>query len=53
MSIDRGITGLIANELMSKYKRPVVLLSKTEHEGLEAWKGSARGYEKSKMKDFR
>lgn len=53
MSIDRGITGLIANELMSKYKRPVVLLSKTEHEGLEAWEGSARGYEKSKMKDFR
>lgn len=53
MSIDRGITGLIANELMSKYKRPVVLLSKTQHEGLEAWEGSARGYEKSKMKDFR
>lgn len=53
MSIDRGITGLIANELMSKYKRPVVLLSKTEHEGLEAWEGSARGYEKSKMKNFR
>lgn len=53
MSIDRGIAGLIANELMSKYKRPVVLLSKTEHEGLEAWEGSARGYEKSKMKDFR
>lgn len=53
MSIDRGITGLIANELMSKYKRPVVLLSKTEHEGLGAWEGSARGYEKSKMKDFR
>ena len=53
ISIDRGITGLIANELMSKYKRPVVLLSKTEHEGLEAWEGSARGYEKSKMKDFR
>ena len=53
MSIDRGITGLIANELMSKHKRPVVLLSKTEHEGLEAWEGSARGYEKSKMKNFR
>ena len=53
IQIDRGITGLIANELMSKYKRPVAILSKTEHEGRGAWEGSARGYEKSKMNDFR
>lgn len=53
IQIDRGITGLIANELMSKYKRPVVLLSKVEHDGQIAWEGSARGYEKSKMRDFR
>ena len=53
MQVDRGITGLIANELMSEYKRPVVLLSKTVHEGQDAWEGSARGYEKSKMNDFR
>ena len=49
VSIDRGVTGLIANELMSKYKRPVAILSKTEN----GWEGSARGYDKSQLKDFR
>lgn len=53
IEVDRGITGLMANELMSKYKRPVAILAKTEHEGKTAWEGSARGYEKSKMNDFR
>ncbi len=53
MQVDRGITGLIANELMSKYKRPVILLSKTVNNGQDAWEGSARGYEKSKLNDFR
>lgn len=52
-SIDRAITGLMANELMSKYKRPVAILSKTEKDGKIVWEGSARGYEKSKMNDFR
>lgn len=49
VSIDRGVTGLIANELMSKYKRPVAILSKTDN----GWEGSARGYDKSQLKDFR
>lgn len=53
MQVDRGITGLIANELMSEYKRPVVLLSKTVNNEQDAWEGSARGYEKSKLNDFR
>lgn len=53
MQVDRGITGLIANELMSKYKRPVILLSKTVNNEQDAWEGSARGYEKSKLNDFR
>lgn len=52
-AIDRGIAGLIANELMSKYQRPVAILSETIHEGKRAWEGSARGYDKSSMKDFR
>lgn len=50
---DRAIVGLMANELMSKYKRPVAILSPTIHEGKPAWEGSARGYEKSKLTDFR
>jgi single-stranded DNA-specific DHH superfamily exonuclease len=38
---------------MSKYKRPVILLSKTVNNEQDAWEGSARGYEKSKLNDFR
>ena len=52
-SFDRGITGLIANKLMAEYQRPVALLVKTEEDGELAWSGSARGYEKSKLNDFR
>lgn len=48
-----GITGLIANKLMAKYQRPVALLLPTEHDGKLSWSGSARGYSKSEMKDFR
>ena len=53
-SIDKGLTGLIANELMSKYQRPVFILNKCEHEdGSVTWEGSARGYGKSKLTDLR
>ena len=46
---DRNLTGLIANQLMSKYQRPVLLLNKTE----EGWEGSGRGYDKSKFDNLR
>lgn len=52
-SFDKGITGLIANKLMAEYQRPVALLVKVEEDGKLAWSGSARGYEKSKLNDFR
>lgn len=52
-SFDKGITGLIANKLMAEYQRPVALLVKVEEDGKPAWSGSARGYEKSKLNDFR
>ena len=48
-SADRNLTGLIANQLMSKYQRPVLLLNKTE----EGWEGSGRGYDKSKFDNLR
>lgn len=51
--IDPGITGLIANKLMAKYQRPVALLNKFEREDGVYYSGSARGYDKSRMKDFR
>ena len=47
--VDRNLTGLIANQLMAKYQRPVLLLNKTEN----GWEGSGRGCEKSELSDFR
>ena len=52
-SVDKGLSGLIANKLMAKYQRPVLILNKTEKDNELAWEGSARGYEKSQLKDFR
>ena len=52
-SFDRGITGLIANKLMSEYQRPVALLIAGTHNGKPCWTGSARGYDKSELTDFR
>ena len=48
-SADRNLTGLIANQLMAKYQRPVLLLNKTE----DGWEGSGRGYDKSKFDNLR
>ena len=63
---DKNLTGLIANQLMSQYQRPVLLLNKTiqEVECLStdgkrmllkdvAWEGSGRGYDKSKFDNLR
>ena len=52
-NIEKTLTGLIANQLMSKYQRPVLLLNETEQDSKICWEGSARGYEKSSLKDFR
>ena len=51
--IDKGLTGLIANRFMAKYQRPVMLLNKIVDEAGTHWSGSARGYDKSKLRDFR
>lgn len=49
-SVDKNLSGLIANKLMSKYQRPVMILRKTKEGMVE---GSARGYEKSDLNDFK
>ena len=46
---DRNLTGLIANQLMARYQRPVLLLNKTA----DGWEGSGRGYDKSKFDNLR
>ena len=43
------INGLIANKLMSKYQRPVMVLQQYG----DHWAGSARGYEKGGLTSFR
>ena len=63
---DKNLTGLIANQLMSKYQRPVLLLNKitTDMELIAegetvatvpviSWEGSGRNYDKSRFDDLR
>ena len=51
---DRNLTGLIANQLMAKYQRPVLLLNRmVNEEGVISWEGSGRGYDKSKFDNLR
>ena len=60
---DKNLTGLIANQLMAKYQRPVLLLNKIVNEILNeetgkvetliSWEGSGRGYDKSKFDNLR
>ena len=47
--VPSDINGLIANKLMSKYQRPVMVLQKYG----DSWGGSGRGYEKGGLKSFR
>ena len=53
LGITPELRGLIANKFMAKYQRPVLMLSLTPYEEGMMWAGSARGYEKSKLTDFR
>lgn len=54
-SADRNLTGLIANQLMAKYQRPVLLLNKVVDPETKqiSWEGSGRGYDKSKFDNLR
>ena len=47
--IDPNIAGLIANKIMAKYQRPVLML--TARDGM--YQGSARGYSKSGIENFK
>lgn len=65
--VEKNLTGLIANQLMSKYQKPVLLLNEVLKEEwattttgtpllvlhYSTWEGSARGYDKSALTDFR
>lgn len=49
-SINPSLSGLVANELANKYKRPALVLNK--YDG-DIWMGSARGYERFAIKNFK
>lgn len=50
--LESTLSGLVANQIAQKYKRPVLLIRKDKkQEGL--YTGSARGYEKCIIKDLR
>lgn len=66
--IEPNIAGLVANKLMAKYQRPVCILTRVEVEGFDDtnihlglhqattfiyWRGSARGYERSGITNFK
>lgn len=52
--LEQGFTGLVANNLINIYKRPVILIRHDEDDKTgNIYKGSGRGYEKSEIKDFK
>lgn len=54
LPIEKNLTGLIANQLMSQYQRPVLLLNKVEHEdGSITWEGSGRNCAYTQLTDLR
>ena len=52
-SLDRNLAGLVANQLASEHQRPTIVVRDSVVDGKRVWGGSARGYEKSSLKDFR
>jgi single-stranded-DNA-specific exonuclease len=57
-TLDTELNGLVANQIMNKYKRPTLILglrTTTKDDGSEVkvYSGSARGFESSVLSDFR
>jgi len=52
--LDKNLTGLIANQLMAKYKKPVLLFrASVDSEGNTKYSGSARGVGQSEFNDLK
>lgn len=51
--INKNLTGLVANILMAKYCKPIMLLNRTEHDNEVWWEGSIRNNSSSKFNDFK
>lgn len=46
--LNKNLNGLVANKLAADYQRPALVLQKVD----DTWQGSARGYDKSSLKNF-
>ena len=52
--VNRNFTGLIANQLLSKYQHPILLLSEIRNkDGSILWEGSARSYDCEGLDNFK
>jgi single-stranded-DNA-specific exonuclease len=53
--VEKNLAGLVANKLMAKYQRPVMVLiySKTKDDEEPVYRGSARNYGLSEIEDLR
>lgn len=49
----KNLNGLAANKLAAKYQRPVLVLQEKIYPDKIQYEGSARGYDKSDLKDFK
>jgi single-stranded-DNA-specific exonuclease len=50
--LEKSLSGLVANRIAEQYRRPVVLLRQYDDDE-NLYGGSARGYDKSEIKNFR
>lgn len=44
-AVEKNLTGLVANKLLSEYNRPVLILNKVVENEKVYWRGSGRGYD--------
>lgn len=51
--LSKNLNGLVANKISGEYQRPSAVLQKIIEDGIIYWEGSARGYDKSTLEDFR
>ena len=53
-TIEPNIRGLVANKIMPKYQRPTIVTVKTKNsKGEDVYAGSARGYSRSTIQNFK
>lgn len=51
--LDKNIAGLIANKIMAKYNKPCCILMKGTFDNKAVYSGSARGCDKTDIRDFK